>query len=150
MNYFAFDDDQLEIIESVLTDWEKGEMSEISPRRDMLRGLREARFRAVDVPRTYRNEKPWEVQTEPVETLVYAINEELGRDAVPRDTGFGFPSIVEATAEYEEEDEALERLHDDVAMVTAVAHKFGWTLHEYTTENIMLIPAEDEHTVDDL
>lgn len=149
MNYLTLSDEQLELLESVLTDWERQETQEVAPRVEMLDGLREVRFRAIDVPRVYREEQPWREDTSDTQTVVYAFNEELGRDAVPRNPGFGYPEVVEVSADYDE-DEPLEELHDDVAMVTNLAHKFGWTLHDYTEDHIMLRPAEDEHTVDNL
>jgi len=150
MKYTSISDEQMELIETVLTDWEKQEMSEIAPRTDMLHGLREVRFRAIDVPRKYNEDRPWETETEDAESLVYAINEELERDAVPRETNFGCPTIVETAAEYDDREEALERLHDDVAMIVEIAHNFGWTLHDYDEHTISLQPAEDEHTADSL
>jgi len=150
MKYTAITDEQMELIETVLTDWEKQEMSEIAPRTEMLDGLREVRFRAIDVPRKYQDDRPWEVESEKPESIVYAINEELERDAVPRETNFGFPTIVETSTDYNDREQALERLHDDVAMIVEIAHNFGWTLHEYSEDSISLRPAEDEHTIDAL
>lgn len=150
MKYTSITEEQMELIVSVLTDWEREEMSKIAPQNEMLDALRDVRFRSIDVPQKYNADRPWEIESEEPESIVYAINEELGRDAVPRNTHFGFPTVVETSTDYDEEQESVEQLYDDVAEIVGIVHKLGWTLHEYGKDTISLRPAESEHTIDTL
>ena len=150
MNHLTFKQEQLEVLERALTTWEEQEIESVSPNYQLLNAVHEARFRCIDVPVRYRADQPWKEDTESVETMVYAMGEELDRDVYPRNIGYGWPDVVEVSTEYSSKEDTLEALHDDVAMVVSVAHGLGWTLHDYDEERIIVKPAHGPEDVNKL
>jgi len=150
MKYTSISENQMEIIEKVLSDWTSKERGKMSPRFELVEDLESARFRAIDIPRMYNSDEPWKIKSkEPIDVAI-EISERLERDAMERQSGFGFPPVVETSTDYNAEREVLELLHNDVVEVVKIAHEVGWTLNEFTEDGISLCPAEDEHTVDSL
>jgi len=151
IKHLTFRDEPLELLETALHKWEESELESVNPDYDLVEGIQEVRFRAIDVPIRYRADQPWETETETVETMVYAMGEELNRDVVPRQVGYGWPDVLEVSANYNPEGEdTLEDLHDDVATVVSVAHEFGWTIHDYNGDRIILKPANGPSDVNKL
>lgn len=150
MKHLTFRDEQLELLEQILADWEEQERESIDPRYDLIEGIEEVRFRAIDVPIRYRADRPWDTDTEDVETMVYALGEELERDVYPRQVGYGWPDVIEVSTRYDPQEHTIEELQDDVAEVVTVAHELGWTLHNYDAERIILKPANGPAEVNKL
>lgn len=150
MKHLTFRDEQLELLESVLADWAEQERESIDPRYDLIDGIEEVRFRAIDVPIRYRADQPWATETEDVETMVYALGEELNRDVYPRQVGYGWPDVIEVSTHYDPDEDTIEALQDDVAQVVSVAHEFGWTIHDYDDGRIIIKPANGPAEVNKL
>jgi len=150
MKHLTFRNEQLELLESVLAEWTEQERESVNPRYGMIDGIEEVRFRAIDVPIRYRADQPWETETESVETMVYALGEELDRDVYPRQVGYGWPDVIEVSTAYNPSEDSIEVLQDDVATVVSVAHEFGWTIHDYDDERIIIKPANGPAEVNKL